>query len=87
MLEGIDEDAVDFAKTTTDRKMSRCFSVAFKPAVQRAAGIAVGMATSIPPTISTMYARRYFIFLNSRMLPLPSSWNWCPDRIFRLVAF
>ena len=21
------------------------------------------------------------------MLPLPSSWNWCPDRIFRLVAF
>ena len=56
MLEGIDEDAVDF-RENYDGSEDEPVLVAgqrSKPAMQRCAGIAVGMATSIRPTISTM---------------------------------
>jgi topoisomerase-4 subunit A len=50
LLDGIDEDAVDFRPPTTARRRAgRAARRLPEPARQRLAGIAVGMATSIPP--------------------------------------
>jgi DNA gyrase subunit A len=50
LLADIDKETVDFGPTTTARKKSRrCCRRAPEPADQRQAGIAVGMATNIPP--------------------------------------
>jgi topoisomerase-4 subunit A len=49
MLDGLDEDAVDFRQTYDGEDRSRwcCLQVP-EPVANGAAGIAVGMATSIP---------------------------------------
>ena len=89
MLEGIDEDAVDFRTTYDGEDREPVVLPARFPNLlaNGAAGIAVGMATSIPPHNAGELCGALLQLIDNPEMPAPPSWSrMSPAPIFRPAA-